>query len=184
MSNQNEYTVRILNESDITPELDSAIKELLVVCFPHRTDDFSRCRWLNNNTPDFTTVVEHDGKVVANIATIERMITVGAAAIRVAGVGNVGVGPQHRGKGLCNMAIKTAMAEANRRGYDTGLLFCQKHVIDIYARNGWSEIPDMPITYLENNKPVQFTADRLKMFFPLNLSEFPQGPANLNGPRW
>ena len=174
----------MLNESDITVELNTAIRQLLRACFPHRIEEYSHCRWFNNNTPDFTTIIADNNKVIAHVATIERMITVGAAAVRVAAVGNVGVGPQHRGKGLCDMAIKTAMAEAKRRGYDTGLLFCQKHVIDIYARNGWSEIPDMPVTYLENNKPVQFTADRLKMFFPLNLSEFPQGPANLNGPRW
>jgi predicted GNAT family N-acyltransferase len=184
MPNQSEYKVRILNESNITPELDSSIKESLIICYPHRTEQFSHCRWLNNNTPDFTTILEHNGKVVAHIATIERMITVGVAPVRVAAVGNVGVIPEHRGKRLCGMAIKAAMAEAKFRRYDAGLLFCQKHVARVYAHNGWIEMPDMPVTYLENNKPVQLQSDRFVMFYPLNLSEFPQGPADLNGPRW
>ena len=62
MPNQNEYTVRILNESDITAEIDASIRQLLIACFPHRSEEFSHCRWLDNNTPDFTTIVEHGGK--------------------------------------------------------------------------------------------------------------------------
>lgn len=184
MPNQSEYKVRILNESKITPDLDSSIRQSLIECYPHRSEEFSHCRWLDNNTPDFTTIVEHGGKVVAHIATIERMITVGVAPVRVAAVGNVGVISEYRGKRLCGMAIKAAMAEAKYRGYDAGLLFCQKRVMRVYTYNGWIEIPDMPVTYLENNKPVQLPSNRFVMFFPLNLSEFPTGPADLNGPRW
>jgi predicted N-acetyltransferase YhbS len=184
MPNKSEYTVRILNESDITAEVDSGIRQLLTECFPHHTEVFSHCRRLNNNTPDFTTIIIDNGKVIAHIAIIERMITVGAAAVRVAAVATVSVASEYRGRGLCSKALKAAMAEAKYRNYDAGLLFCQQHVADLYTRSGWIEILDMPVAYLENNRPVQLPSDRFAMFFPLNLSEFPQGPADLNGPRW
>jgi predicted N-acetyltransferase YhbS len=184
MPNQSEYTVRILNESDITAEVDSAIRQLLTGCFPHRTEEFSHCRWLNNNTPDFTAIIADNGKVLTHVATVERMITVGAATVRVAAIAIVGVAPEYRDRGLCSKALKAAMAEAKCRSYDAGLLFCQQHVAGLYTRNGWIEIHDIPVAYLENNKPVQLPSDRFVMFFPLNLSEFPQGPTDLNGPRW
>jgi hypothetical protein len=76
------------------------------------------------------------------------------------------------------------MKEAKCRNYDAGLLFCQQRVASLYVRNGWIEIPEVPVAYLDNNEPVQLPANRFVMFFPLGLSEFPQGPADLNGPRW
>ena len=91
MPNRNEYNITILNESDITAELDTAIRQLLTVCFPHRTEEYSYCRWLNNNTPDFTTIVTDNGKTIAHVAIIERMIIVGAAAVRVAAIGKARV---------------------------------------------------------------------------------------------
>ena len=184
MPNRNEYIITILNESDITAELDTAIRQLLRACFPHRTEEYSHCRWLNNNTPDFTTIIADKNKVIAHVATIERMITVGTTVVRVAAVANVCVADEYRGKGLCSKVLKTAMAEAKCRNYDAGLLFCQQHVAGFYARNGWIEIPDMQVAYMENNKTVQLPENRFAMFFPINLSEFPQGPADLNGPRW
>jgi len=174
----------MLNESDITVELNTAIRQLLRACFPHRIEEYSHCRWFNNNTPDFTTIIADNNKVIAHVATIERMITVGAAAVRIAAVANVGVAPKYRGRGLCSKAIKAAMAEAKCRNYDAGLLFCQQHTAGLYARNGWIEIPGMQVTFMKNNKPTKLPSDRSVMFFPINLSEFPQGPADLNGPRW
>lgn len=184
MSNQSEYTSRALNESDIAAELDSQIKEVLVSCFAHRKKEFSKCRWLNNNMPDFTSIVEYQGRVIGHAAVIERMITASDVTVRAAGIANVGVIPGYRSKGIVDIVLKAAMDEMKHRNFDIGLLFCQSRIKYVYLRNGWTDLPEMSVECLVNGQPGHLPADRHKMFLPLNMTEIPGESLDLNGPRW
>ncbi len=115
--------VRIIDECDIAPELDSAIRESLAICFPHRSEEFSRSRTIRNNVPSYTAVISDGEKALCQVAVMDRMIRVGDGQVHVAGVANVFVMPEQRGKGLCDMALEAAMAEAKKRGFDFGFSF-------------------------------------------------------------
>lgn len=176
--------IRILNESDITADLDGRIRHTLSLCFPHRAEEFKHRRWLNHNTPDFSVVIDKYNTIAAHVAVIERMITVGPCQLRVAGVGLVAVHPDHRRQGLTSRVIKLAMYEADRRGYDMGLLFCTKEIKPIYEKNGWKQIHHAHFVHVEHGHHKPFPDERLRLYFPLEIVEFPEGSVNLDGPKW
>ena len=184
MQFQSHSDIRILNEPDITPDLDGRIRHTLTLCFPHRTEEFKHHRWLNHNCPNFTVVIDRYHTIVAHVAVIERMITAGPSQLHVAAVGLVAVHPDHRGQGLSTQVLKLAMYEAERRNFDMGLLFCTKEVKPVYEKNGWKQIHDNHFTCTENGMHSHFPNERLRMYFPLHMTEFPQGHVHLDGPRW
>lgn len=176
--------LRILNESDITPDFDNRIRHTLTLCFPHRAENFKTHRWLNHNCPDFTVVVDHHYTIVAHLAVVERMITVGPSQLKVAGVALVGVDPNHRGQGVSTRILRYAMMEAERRGYDMGMLFCQEKVKNVYERHGWKEIQHRYFAHMDNGHHCPLPDDRLRMYFPLHMDDFPEGNVDLDGTRW
>ena len=185
MSRQNEYTVTVLSESDISAELDEDIRQVLIKSFAHRIKEFEKRRWLNGNVPDFTVIADCQGKIVAHAAAIDRIITAGDKSVRACGIANVCVAENHRGKRVVDIILKAVVDEARRRGYDIGLLFCQDHVKNIYVRNGWVDMPKVPVEYVENGKHVCIGPDRHKMFCWLKISGLGKvGKIDLSGTRW
>jgi predicted GNAT family N-acyltransferase len=185
MSRQNEYTVTVLNESDISAEIDEDIRQILIKSFAHRTKEFGKRRWLNGNVPDFTAIAHCHGKVVAHAAAIDRIITADDKSVRTCGIANVCVAENHRGKGVVDIILKAVSDEATRRRYDIGLLFCQDHVKNIYMRNGWVDMPNVSVEYIENGRHVCMGLDRHKMFCWLEISGLGKtGRIDLNGTRW
>jgi predicted acetyltransferase len=176
--------VRIIDECDIAPELDAAIRKSLAICFPHRYEEFSRSRTIRNNVPSYTAVISDGEKALCQVAVMDRTISVGGEQPHVAGVANVFVMPEHRGKGLCDMALEAAMAEAKNRGFDFGFLFTYSPTDRIYARNGWFEIKDRKFVCVENGEESVLSAERIKMYYPLENEDFPSGDVHLQGDRW
>jgi len=60
--------------------------------------------------------------------------------VRVAGVQSFCVLPVYRGTGLSDRIMSITMEQANRRGFDTGLLFCLDGLETVYARMGWHKL--------------------------------------------
>jgi len=48
---------RIIDEQDVSPDLDAAIRRTLVTCFPRDVEFFSRSRAWHGSAPSFTAVV-------------------------------------------------------------------------------------------------------------------------------
>ncbi|AQT67400.1 putative acetyltransferase involved in intracellular survival [Anaerohalosphaera lusitana] len=174
----------ILNEDRIDRDLDTAIRELLSRCFPHRKPLFSRSRILGDNTPAFTVVILAGTLPIAHLAAVDRTITAGGEPFRVAGIANVCVDSPFRKQGLAGRMLDTAMQHAMKLGFDFGMLFCQGHVVNTYLRNGWQDIPPAPITYIDHGTKKQIPPNRHRLYYPLNKTTFPPGPINLQTNRW
>jgi len=69
-------------------------------------------------------ILEEQGEIVAHVGIVDRSMTVGGSTFASRGVQNVFVMPAYRGTRLSDRVMKAAMDEAERRGYDFGLLFC------------------------------------------------------------
>jgi predicted N-acetyltransferase YhbS len=132
--------VLVINETDIDLALDTAIKETLVKCFPHRERVFSKSRRWRGNLAMYNVVIKTDGVVCGYIAVVERTIEVGGKELRVAGVGNVCVLPEYQGTGLSDIMLRSVMEEAGKREFELGFLFTTEAIKKVYGRNGWIEI--------------------------------------------
>jgi predicted N-acetyltransferase YhbS len=84
---------------------------------------------------DLCFVAEDSGHIVSTLQVFRKRVRFGAAALEVAGVGNVYTADSHRGRGLASELLERAVAAMPEHGFDLSLLFASR--IDFYARLGW-----------------------------------------------
>ncbi len=174
----------VIDECDIDEKLDEAIRIALALCYPHRRETFSKERRWRGNTPLLNAVVR-DGEIVCGyVAVVDRTIRVGDKDVRAAGVGMVGVAPAFRGRKLIDSALSAAMAEAQERKFDFGLLFTHRPTNGIYARNGWIELPGRKVVRLEGGEKIEMPPENVVMYYPLTKKDFPSGDIHLLGDKW
>ena len=182
--------LRIVEETDVDPGLNDAIVDILAECFPHWRQVYGKQRKWRGNVPLFSLVLQDDGgsgwngRVYAHLCVVERRITVGGKELRIAGIANVGVLPEYRGKRHIGRLLRNAMKEAEKRNLDVGMLFAQEAVKKVYARNGWVEVGPREFIRTENGKKTGMPPDSAGMFFPLKKKRFPPGTVDLQGDKW
>ncbi len=175
--------MRLIDESEIDAATDAAIRAGLVACFPADAEVFAQSREWHGSRPAFSAVEVSDGAVIAHAGVTDRTLTVGRESLRVAGIMNVFVLAEHRGRGLSDGLLNLAMAEAWRRGFDAGLLFCAPGLEKVYARAGWRGI-DAPVTRIdETGARVGLPAGNIAMALdPRGI--WPNGEIDLGGNDW
>lgn len=174
----------IIDEADVNPSLDTAIKKTLVTCFPHNESVFSKTRRWRDNKPVYNVVALDEECVCGHVAVVDRTIRVGEKLLRVAGVGNVCALPEHRKTGLSDVLLKTSMKEAAERNFEFGLLFTNQNIKEFYARNGWVEISHRKFIRIENTDEIILPDESIKMCCHLVGREFPEGDVQLQGDKW
>ena len=176
----------VINEQDISEALDQALREGLVVCFPADREYFQRQSWWHC-VPVFRVLGRNDkGSIVAHTAVVERTIIVGPnlAKVRVAGIQSLYVLPDYRNTGLSDKVMSIAMDEANKRGFDAGLLFCTNQLEKVYRRMGWTKI-DIAVYMADKKKnKTLIPAKNITMFYPLKKKKLPTGDIDLAGTDW
>ena len=175
---------RIVKESELDEKLDAAIKKSLCLCFPHNKEVFLQTRYWHNSVPVYSALIEDGDNIIAHVSVIDRIVKVGDKKCRVAGVQNVFVLPEYRGKGLSDTVLKTAMAEAKRKGFDFGLLFTGEKNKKVYARNGWVQINEQKFIRIEDGREIERSPEAVNMYYPVRKKVFPAGTVNLQGNDW
>jgi len=182
----NNTRLSIVSENKISPELDHAIRKILVACFPADREYFQARSWWH--CVPIYRILGRSGEesIAAHVAIVERTVIVGKniSKVRVAGVQSFCVLPDYRGTGLSDRMMSITMEEASRRGFDAGLLFCQDKLQTVYARMGWHKL-DSDV-YMSDDKEGKklIPAKNFTMFYPIGTRQFPLGDIDLAGPDW
>ncbi len=176
----------VIKEQDITPQLDRAIREILVVCFPADREYFQRQSFWHSPAVYRVIGKNDNGSIVAHTAIVERVVTIGSALskLRVAGIQSFCVLQDYRRTGLSNKMMSAAMAEGSRRGFDAGLLFCREQLEKVYDGMGWRKL-DAAVYMTDDKKGKTLIPSRnITMFYPLNTKQLPAGDIDLAGTDW
>ena len=176
--------ILILKESEIDAGMSGGILQCLHNSFSNGRNVFPDGRHWRGNVPSYSAVMFDGETVCANVTVMDRMIRVGNEEFRVAGVGNVSVLPGCRGKGLSEQVLDTAMDEAEKMGFDFGLLFTSAPVKKVYGRAGWVEITGQKFVYSDEGEEIEMPEEKIKMFYPLRIKDFPLGRVDLQGINW
>jgi predicted N-acetyltransferase YhbS len=123
----------LIDERTMPAPVDAEIRRGLCICFPGDAALFSRSRAWHGSAPEFSVVLEDADRIVAHAGVVARTIGVGQTLLRVAGVQNVFVRPEYRGRGLSIRVVEAAIQEAAGRSFDAGLLFCVPALQSVYA---------------------------------------------------
>ena len=176
--------LKVIPETEMTPELDAVIRMGLCICFPDDAAIFSVTRTWHGSGPTWTALVIENGRVLAHAGTVARKIRVGERQLNVAGIQSGFVLPECRCTGLGNDVMKATMEEAERRKTDYGLLFCVPGLERLYARMGWRTLRDVAVTRVAEGKKCPIPGKNIVMFYPIVSPEFPAGPIHLQGNDW
>ena len=176
----------VVDEKDISDDLDIALRDGLVECFSLDVEYFSKQSWWHSR-PQWRTLVQNDkGQVVGHIAIVVRDVAVGedAESVKVAGIQSVFVRPQLQGTGLSDRIMKMSMLRADQQGLDAGFLFCIPELEKVYARMGWQKIDAEVLMQDEQDNTVPIPGKNIAMVYPLKRKDFPAGDVDLAGEDW
>lgn len=176
----------LVNEEDISEELDELIRDGLVECFPSDAQYFSRQSWWHTRPLWCVLAKDHRGAIIGHIAVVVRTVLVGAKAepVKVAGVQSVFVRPDRRGEGISDHMMEQVICEAKRRQLDAGLLFCVPKYESVYSRMGWTKIQAEVFMHSSESKSEPIPDKNITMVHCLNGRAFPDGDIDLAGPDW
>jgi len=179
-----DISIFIIDEKDVSDQLDMAIRNMLVVCFPADREHFQRKSFWRS-TADYRVLGKDDnGSIVAHTALVERIIIIGPALskIRILGIQSFCILPDYRGTGLSNKMMSFVMAEGSKRGFDAGILFCREKLLKVYADMGWEKIDTA--VYSTHDTKGKKVMPGFTMFYPLGIKKLPPGDIDLAGPDW
>ena len=176
--------ISTFDETAIPPDLDARIRQGLCTCFPKDADVFVRTRAWHGSRPEYTVVAEDAGRVVAHAGVVARTVTVGPVMLRAAGVQNVFVAPEYRGRNLSAEVLRCAMKEAAGRDFDAGLLFCMPELEGVYTGCGWRGLGPRAIVRIAEGRELPLPGGNIALFYPLRVADFPDGVIHLRGNDW
>jgi len=176
--------IEIVDETDMTPELDAGIRDLLCKCFPADVEVFSRTRRWHGTGPTYCLVYRDGATVVGHAGVVCRSILVGETEIFMAGIQNVAVDPDSQGSMLAWALMRKAMKEAGRRGIKFGVLFCLPALERLYAGLKWRTVNVGVTMRGEDGKKIPIPGKNITMVMELTDEPFPEGDIFLQGMDW
>ena len=183
---KDDFAYSVIDEAEISQELDRSIRHALAECFPADKEVFSRCSWWYSR-PSWR-ILAHTSKneLIGHVAIVERDVAVGPqrSVVRIAGIQSVFVRPAQRGKGISDRLLMIAMEEAARRNLDSGILFCVPKLEKVYDRTGWRKTDSSSYMLSDRHETVPISQKNITMIRPINNFDFPAGDIHLNGPDW
>jgi predicted N-acetyltransferase YhbS len=179
-----EPRLEFVAESAIGPELDAAMRELLLVCFPQDAECYNHTRHWHGSASEFSLIHRRGARVLGNASVVIRTVLCAGRPATVAGVQNLAVAPELRKSGLSRRLMTEAMAEAVRRGLRWGLLFCVPGLGRFYASLGWRKLA-VPVRMSDGRGGTEpIPAKNIAMALELSDEPFPAGDIDLQGADW
>jgi len=176
-----------IREPDLLPGQEAAIRELLVLAFPHQADFFAQHSFWGS-PPDYR-LVGHTaaGQLVAHLDFGCRLVLVGEAPVPVAGIGAVAVHSEWQGQHL-GVAMFAALHAflVQSIPVDFGFLECREDRVGFYEKAGLTRV-HQAVHSLDPEVGLWLTRHAPVMILPVRkrLEEWPPGNViYLQGMSW
>lgn len=179
-----DISIEIVDESEMGPELDSRVRELLCTIFPDWSNIFEERRVWHSKPPIYSVVARDGQDVVGHIAVVVRAITTSwNFRYNVASIQGVCVDPEYRSCGLAKLMLTLVLAEARNRGFLYALLYCKESLVPFYHHQGWRLADDNVVMWNQQDLPISMRSN-CPMFYELGDIPFPEGPLDVHSPGW
>ena len=179
------FSLKLIEEKDMSPAMDQAIRDLLCVCFPPDVAAFSKTRHWHGSAPAYSLVQEeNNSRVVGHVGVVVREIRCGSAPLIIAGIQNLAVLPEWRRCGLGPKLMLDSMDAARRRGIPFGLLFCVPALEKFYQSVGWFTVHATAKMVDERGLYQPIPGKNICMAIRLASAPFPPGDIDLQGADW
>lgn len=165
-----DWSIIYIEDKDVDLDLDLQLRELLQICFPEEKK-FLKRRY-NNEVPRHRFYIMEDGRLIAHIAVHEKAILIGSSKHPVAGIAEVMVRPEFRGRSLVRLLLAHIDEFLISRNIMIEMLFGKSY---LYQSSGYATLNNH-IRYF-NDKDQKWHSGPLSfaMGKTLNGSSFPEG---------
>lgn len=163
--------ITYLQDTDVTPALDEALRFLLALCFTNEPR-FAAQRFCNE-MPSHRWMIHSGDQLIAHLATHEKSFQIGTATHTFCGVAEVCVHPDHRGRGLVGRLLAAAESHHAACGYSI-LLGAPR----VYTRYGYRTVPNVVFS-LYSEEPFGHA-----MVKCLSAHAWPDGRVAIDGPHF
>ena len=128
-------SVAYLPDATVDAALDAEIRSLLTTCFKKPQDTvFETQRYFREPYPHRWIVRDTDGRMVAHIGVHEKRVHAGDTVLPIAGIAEVCVHPDCRGRGYVRCMLDTVHARMGDAGRLFAVLFGNP---DVYRSSGY-----------------------------------------------
>jgi len=166
-------------DATVDSDGDARLRALLSACF---TDPCFRVRRFCHEMPGYRWLVTDPatGGWVAHLAGHDKVIGHPGGELRIFGVAEVCVLPDHRGRGHVRGLLAAAHSWASARRFPFAMLFGRR---EVYESSGYVAV-DNPIRRLQNDGSWDLTPMKFAMARPLldSAPPWPDGLIDLRGP--
>ncbi len=172
--------VEYLHDDDVDATLDRQLRELLSTCFTKPGDEIFAVHRYYRQMPQHRWLVRDSAGVpIAHVAVHDKAIGTEAGEMPIAGVAEVCVHPDYRGRGLVKRMLVAAHEWMAGREYAFSVLFGNPRV---YGSSGYRSVTnDLRLTDLATGAVAVAPRDNA-MILPMKLSDWPDGEIDLHGP--
>jgi len=187
-----QYDLTFVDERQMTPALDAAIRALLCECHPDLVEPLSRSRYWHGSVQAYSFCYQEGDRVLGHVGVVLREIRCDGRPVMIAGVQNLAVTPRLRGKGLSRQLMREAAAEAARRKIRFGMLFCVPGLERFYNSLDWFRIEARVTMRDETGQPAPIIDENITMVTELARrpcgglpgERFVAQEMDLQGPDW
>jgi len=176
----NDLEVRIIPNTEISPELKKKINELDSLAFSEPLeDDLKDIQWAS---ADAVALGFIDGLLVTQLCLVYRQVKAGVINLSVAGVGGVATHPQYQRRGYSSKLlakIRDILTKEKRVPF--GLLICEEKLEPFYGAAGWRKVASS-LDYWQENQ--LHTLKTPVMILSLSDQEWSAGNIDVCGAPW
>lgn len=176
-----DHRIDYVEDTAVDAALDLALRELLSACFTKPQDHVFKTRRYFNEPPSHRWIVRDEaGAPVAHVAAHEKLLLAGdGRALRIGGIAEVCVHPDHRGRGH----VKQLIAAAHRHMSAAGMTFSVLAGSELYyGSSGYRPVNNLLRDEVGSAGEVVRVRAEGFLATPLTNTAWPEGDVYISGP--
>lgn len=169
--------INFLPDTAINTQENAKLIHSLSICFPHQPL-FNTQRFYKE-CPQYRWFIENENQIIAHVAVHDKEILSNNEKIRIGGIAEVFVLPDHRKQGLAKLLLNEAEKWMQKEGINFSVLYGEEK---IYQSSGYYTIDEI-VRYKDfpSNEWIEEKSKDL-MVKELTDKKFPKGNIDLQGP--
>lgn len=164
-------------EADLPEHEHIALAALFARYYPRDAAVFTNGRSWMGARPEARVIGRHDGRPVAHLGFIRRMLRLeSGGSVLVGDVGLVGVDPDFQGSGLGGRLLTEATAALSALELPFGFLTCAPAVVGFYATGGWRQAQGQVTRMIDTGlRRETYTGPALVLPVTASFADWPAG---------
>lgn len=171
-------TVEHMPDSSVTAQDDQRLRDLLCLCYTGPQDHVFKQRRYFDQPPQERWIIRDGDRIIAHNALHVKKVHAGGQTWKVAGVAEMAVHPDYRGKGLALAVLRAGDQWAKAQGLDAVLV---PGGSTMYEKNGYVSLR-RPLIITPHNSSIEKTETWDLRVLLFKDKSWPEGPVDLKGP--